>query len=85
MKQLKIVFLLLISYNLNAVESQINMSFQRRFGPDSFIYNEPLYFRDKPKKKKLLKSTCRYREQVRKRLKATNRKRPSLQSQSIEK
>ncbi len=84
MKQLKIVFLLLIPCSLNAVESQLNMSFQCRFGPDSFMYNEPLYFKDKPKKKKPLKSTGRYREQVRKRLKATKRKRPLLQSQPIE-
>jgi hypothetical protein len=84
MRQLKIAFLFLFTCSLNAVESQLNMSFQRRFGPDSFMYNEPLYFAQKPQKKKTVQSTGRYREQIRKKLKKTNRKRPSLSAKTIE-
>jgi len=84
MRQLKIAFLFLFTCSLNAVESQLNMSFQRRFGPNSFIYNEPLYFTQRAKKKKKTRVTGSYREQIRKKLKKTNRKRPSLSAKTIE-
>lgn len=75
-----LVILLLSICQLNAVESQFNTHFQRRFGPNSPIYNEPLYFsprRTRSKRRPLKKGT--YREQIKQKLQQNmdKKKRPT--------
>ncbi len=38
------IITLVLSSTLSAMQSQFNNDFSMRFGPDSHIYNTPLYF-----------------------------------------
>ncbi len=72
------LILLLLSLPLNAVESQFSTHFQRRFGPDSFIYNEPLYFSSKRLNTKERTPKMRnYRNKIKKNIEKSRRARKS--------
>jgi len=52
-----------------ATANQINHDFQRRFGPDSAIYNKPLYFSNNHESKKRDQRPRKsFREQIRTRM-----------------
>ncbi|HLE76654.1 MAG TPA: hypothetical protein VI521_02650, partial [Candidatus Babeliales bacterium] len=61
--RIKSIFaLLFFTSALCAVESQLSTQFQNRFGPNSPIYNEPLYFSYGKKSKKSTRKKRTYRE-----------------------
>ncbi len=71
---------LLFSFQLIAVEAQFSTHFQRRFGLDSPIYNEPLYFSSKRITKKRPLKKGNYRETIQRKLQKTRyRKRSTNQ------
>ena len=65
-----ILFLLcFLSFSSYGVESQFCSHFQQRFGPNSPLYNEPLYFnRRKRKKAKQTVHIGTHRERIKKEL-----------------
>lgn len=67
MKKISIFFVALIS-TLHATATQFNHDFQRRFGPDSAIYNEPLYFSNREPKKRDNRPRKSFRTQIRERI-----------------
>ena len=74
------LILALLSLPLNGVESQFSTHFQRRFGLDSFIYNEPLYFSSKRLiTKERTPKTRNYRNKIKKNIEKSRRKRKSHQ------
>ncbi len=66
----KIIMICALICALHATATQFNHDFQRRFGPDSAIYNEPLYFSKRSLSKNRDKRPRRrsYREQIRTRM-----------------
>lgn len=72
MKLITILFVIHITQSIAAVESQISRTFQQRFGPNSFIFNEPLYFHQPSKKKTESKPTKNYRKTIQKQLRTSN-------------
>ena len=70
MKKTAIYFAILTTYTLSlATSSADNLDFRRRLGPDSAVYNEPLYFNSQeqtsPQDKRPKRSV---REQIRERM-----------------
>ncbi len=75
MKKIVVFSLIFLPSILSATESQFNYDFQRRFGSDSAVYNEPHFFatrnkasRDKRPRKKS------FREQLRTRMNTIQKK-----------
>ena len=58
-----------------ASATQFNHDFHRRFGPDSAIYNEPLYFSNREPKKRDNRPRKSFREQIRTRMHKDDAKR----------
>ena len=69
MKKIVVVCAIGIFAKLHMAATQFNYDFQRRFGPDSVIYNEPLYFASKePKNRDKRPKRRSFRDQIRERM-----------------